>query len=295
MQNEISKRIDNVVQEADAVFEVWEKLRQALADVKMKKYERRELETGEVVFIPLEVLMDELMQSEVESERFITKLTGRTNKDERAAEIEGWMRQYVPLYSEYFNRLQNQEVQETMANAASAIAEKDYGRLHTKIMALRGQLEFRTSSENTFTKLHEIETVKEQKKVQIEIIEEQKKAHTILLDIARKSCVREQEARNGELALNQVKQKLEEKRAETAKVLAQKASDEKETEKMRVNREVEAVKATASEELEQYKQAVQPLLKLAQSLQELQTPKAQQQLTSEDKYNETLKAGWVTR
>jgi len=259
----ISQQIDDVTQEADASFEIYETHRQALADVKMMKYERRELETGEVVFIPLEVLMDELMQAEVESGklaqaevesgkraqvesgRFVTKLTGRTSKEERAAELEGWMRQYIPLYSEYSNRLQNQEVQETMASAASAIAEKNCSRLHTKIMALRGQLEFLTASENTSTASQEIDTIKEQKKAQI-ILMERKNQHQ--MDIARETAVQAQEARNSELNLIQAKQKLED------------------------TREVEKVKATAAEELEQYKQAVQPLLNLAKSLQELQTP-----------------------
>lgn len=284
----IFQQLDVVTQEADVAFEAWEKLRQALADVKMKKYARLELENEEVVFVPLEVLMDELSQVEVESKRFVTALNGRTTKDERAAELEVWMRQCVPLYSEYFNRLQNQEVQETMASASAAITEKDYGRLHTKIMALRGQLEFLTASENTSTKHQMILAVKEQKKADADTASMQ-------VHIDRESAVQEQQTRSDELNLIKAKQKLEDTRHETAKTLIKKADIEKGIENMRVDREVEKVKATAAEELEQYKQAVQPLLHLAQSLQELQPPKAQQQLTSEDKYNETLKAGWVTR
>jgi len=282
MQNAetISQQIDVVMQETDAAFEMYESKRQFLADIKMQKYERTELETGEVVFIPLEVLMDELSQAEIESKRFVTALNGRTTKDERASELEGWMKQNSPLYSDYTNRLQNQEIQETVANAASAIAEKDYGRLHTKIMALRGQLEFKTASENTFTKAQEIDAVKEQKKAQ--------------LDISRESAVQEQEAKNSALNLIKAKQKLEDTRNETAKILVKKAGIEKEIENMRVDKEVEKVKATAAEELEQYKHAVQPLLHLAQTLRELQMPKAQQQPINEDKYNEALKTGWVT-
>lgn len=251
----IMSQLHSTLAQTDEAYKLYAEAKEALAEAKAEKYERTENAAHEVVFVPLECLMDELTQKELESGRFISKLTGRTSKEERAAELEAYMRQTVPAYADYETRLQNQVVNEAMASGGALVAEKDYTRLHTKVMALRGELEFLTQHERVLAANLETDA--------------QGKAHTLAIEMA--TAHQKHEARMSEqtLEIERMQALRVEREVELAKVHARNVDKELEAANLNIKKEVDNARELAQEEIEKYKEAVQPLLQLAQSLQAL--------------------------
>lgn len=227
------KQLESTLNATDEAYQMYADARQRLADAKMQKYQETITTAGEVVFVPLEAMMEELKQTEVESGNFVSALNGRTTKEERAAELESWMRQNVPEYTKYANRLQNQVVNEAMAQGAAQIAETNYNRLHTKVMALRGQIEFLTANQKVEAERLSTET-----------------------------------AMRGVEVQNMMSVRLEQE-IELAKIQQETARMQLEAAKLNVAAEVEKVRKEMTAEVEQYKKAVQPVLDLARSLKAL--------------------------
>lgn len=143
----ILEELKRTLSETDDAHQEFAKSKQVVLDAKMEKYEQVENAQGDPIYVPLEVLMEQLRLNETASGQFKSQINGRSTKDERAAELENYMLTQVPAYQDYAERLQSQAIHEAMATGAALIAEKNYGRLHTKVMALRGQLEFMTEVE----------------------------------------------------------------------------------------------------------------------------------------------------
>lgn len=229
----LSKQLTETLNATDEAYQMYADARQRLADAKMRKYVETITTAGEVVFVPLEAMMEELKQQEVDSGNFVSQLNGRTTKEERAAELEAWMRQNVPEYTEYANRLQNQVVNEAIEQGAAQIAETNYGRLHTKIMALRGQIEFLTANANI-------------------------EAERLSTEVAMRGV----EVENMHSA--RLKREIE-----LAKIQQETAWMQLEAAQMNVSEEVEKARKEMTAEVEQYKKAVQPLLDMARNLKAL--------------------------
>lgn len=228
------RELNDTLIEADTAFEVYQDAREAYKDARRGKYEHVVLENGDEVMIPLSKIMDDLMQLEVDSERFQTKLNGRTTKDERKAEIVQYM-ESIPEWVDLKNRLQMAEFNENIHKLSYEDAKENYSRLHTKVMAFRGEIEFLTENQKTLAEWHRNET---------EQLHKNLKEQELAIQHARKDAE--------ELALERVRKECQ-------------------LEEMRQGKAIKDAKLAAKAELNKYVEAVQPMLEFARQLQALQT------------------------
>ena len=244
---QVMKSLDQTIATADAAGVLYEQARQALARMREHKYEVSQSPAGDVLYIPIAAILEKMKADAVEGGKFTSAINGRSTKEERAAELDAWMLKNDKGYADYVARMQTQEVQEAMARAAAEIAESDYGRAHTKVMALRGELEF-------ITETARVEAMREEGK-------NQSVRQTFDLKLAADQNVSAER-------LETMRMQRVEKEIELAKIQAETATKELEAAQVNMRKEV----ANAEAVLAEYKQSVMPLLQLAESVRALTMP-----------------------
>lgn len=239
--HELFQELQEELERADKAFLDYQGAREDFDEARLEKYEKIQLENGQTVLIPLEKYLDDLAQIEVETGRFQSKLNGRTTKDERKAELTQYMAS-IPEWQELSTQFQMATINEASYKITYETAKENYSRIHTKIMALRGQVEFLKEHEQVLVKMHEEILIKEQYREELNLVQ-----------VSQENL----EYKNHLMSI----------RRDVEELALQRVQEEIRLEEFRQAKELTQAKAEVAAKFEKDMDAVYPILEFAQQLQ----------------------------
>ena len=131
---QVLDRLRSADEFCDDKFAEFDAAYKALDEAKMMKYDIHEDETGEMTVTPLTAMMKDI---ENESDFVPDAKT----KDERYQQLRSHLLDTNPIYADCLRTTERAEVALLNATRQKEVAEKDYGRAHTKMWALRMEAE----------------------------------------------------------------------------------------------------------------------------------------------------------